>query len=74
MERVAEGPPYNVFIKTIGFRGAILAERVLHEGREVADPDPPRVSPRPRPSKPSCPFGWALGTCPACPYAGCPMR
>ena len=37
MERVAEGPPYNVFIKTIGFRGAILAERVFHEGREVAE-------------------------------------
>ena len=37
VERVAEGPPYNVFIKTIGFRGAILAERVFHEGREVAE-------------------------------------
>jgi hypothetical protein len=35
VERVVEGLPYNVFIKTVGFRGAILAERVFHEGEEV---------------------------------------
>lgn len=34
-----------------------------------ADPDPEPSRPRT-----SCPFGWSLKTCRACPYFGCPMR